>query len=746
MTKKFELLAPGGDIESIKAAIVAGADAVYCGLSHFNARNRAINIEIGDLNLILHLAHSNQCKVYLTINILIIDNEFRSLVNLLNKLVNTTLDGVIVQDLGLLYLLSTQFKSLEIHASTQLTSHNAGQIVFLGQLGVERINLCRELNIDEVAGLVDIGHKQGISSEVFVHGSYCLGFSGICYFSSVLEGKSGNRGRCSQQCRDQYQVTKQGNRFPLNLKDNSVFKDLNLLAQAGVDALKIEGRMKKYDYVYTVVNSWRQLLNQFYSSGKTQNDDTAIYRVFNRTFTNGFLLGEIDRDMFIDNPRDSSALHFSEKDDLYAARNHIERDVTVKIEKLRAQTLPLSIKLSGAAGERLQIVVRAADNIIHLSSRSYLAANGTIVAGQKKGLHPAISLDRDSLQQHFEFHTDSRYRLGDFDLSELESQVLLSQKELTGIHKKIRSFLNHGTNGVAPVELPRLPRQRHERLKPNLSILISSAEQLAACRDSTATIYFQLPSYLQHNYGKFVDLFREHRQLIPWFPAVLIGADYSAAVQLLRLLRPQQIVTNNMGIGYEAFKMGISWVAGPYLNSINSYTLLCLKEKFNCSGAFISNELSQDQIKMITKPVGFDLYYSLYHPITLLTSRQCLVQRIDGCEKKVVDADCIQNCTRTATITDMKNRSLYIAKSRGNYQCLYHCKHFLNSEIVTDLPHMFTQFLIDLNPIKNETTVQWEPASLIELFERLVTGDPQAREELEVVIQNTSNEPYHRGI
>jgi len=186
MTKKFELLAPGGDLESIKAAIVAGADAVYCGLNHFNARNRATNIEIGDLNLVLHLAHTHRCKVFLTINILIIENEFKSLINLLNKLVNTTLDGVIVQDLGLCYLLSSHFQSLAIHASTQLTTHNKGQLQFLSELNIERINLCRELNVDEIQELAEVGHQLGISNEVFVHGSYCIAFSGICYLSSAL--------------------------------------------------------------------------------------------------------------------------------------------------------------------------------------------------------------------------------------------------------------------------------------------------------------------------------------------------------------------------------------------------------------------------------------------------------------------------------------------------------------------------------------------------------------------------------
>lgn len=191
MKRKIELLAPGGDIDAIKAAILAGADAVYCGLNKFNARNRAKNLDFETLNGILTLAHGNNCKIYLTLNIIILDSEIPALMGLLNKLVNTGIDGVIVQDLGLLYLLSTYFKGLKIHASTQLTTHNEGQIKFLGKLGATQVNLSRELDIDEIKALTLTANENDILTEVFVHGSYCISFSGICYMSSVLGGEIG---------------------------------------------------------------------------------------------------------------------------------------------------------------------------------------------------------------------------------------------------------------------------------------------------------------------------------------------------------------------------------------------------------------------------------------------------------------------------------------------------------------------------------------------------------------------------
>src|ERR1035437_7721763 len=324
MERKIELLAPGGDIDSIKAAVFAGADAVYCGLDKFNARNRAANISFDDLQGILRLAHQNGCQVFLTLNIIIVDREIPAIINLLNKLVNTSIDGVIVQDLGLFYLLSNYFKSLKIHASTQLTTHNEGQIQFLNKLKATRVNLSRELNIHEIRALTSVAHQNNILTEVFVHGSYCISFSGICYMSSVHGGNSGNRGRCSQPCRDRYISTATGKEYPMNLKDNSAYFDLRELSEAGVDSLKIEGRIKKSDYAYTVVKNWKNHLLSFYNQNDPHHDNRDLYKVFNRDFSNSFLRGDIHKDMFIDNPRDHSIQHLSEINK-YATKNAKEK-------------------------------------------------------------------------------------------------------------------------------------------------------------------------------------------------------------------------------------------------------------------------------------------------------------------------------------------------------------------------------------------------------------------------------------
>ncbi|MGI2259958.1 U32 family peptidase [Shewanella sp. GXUN23E] len=308
---QFELLAPGGDLDAIKAAIVAGADAVYCGLDRFNARNRATNITLDLLDGVVSLAHAHNCKIFLTLNIMLLESELPAMVRLLSQLQQTEIDGVIVQDLGLARLIRRHFPSMDMHASTQMNTHNQAQMSLLHELGMSRANLSRELSLDEIAPLARHGHDIGMLTEVFVHGSYCVGFSGVCYLSSARNGASGNRGRCSQPCREAYKPTAAGKQYPLNMKDNSAFHDLPALAEAGVYSLKIEGRIKKSHYVFTAVDSWRQQIDALCAGRAPAQDMSSLYRVFNRDFSNGYLHGNIHGGMFIDNPRDHAPHHFA---------------------------------------------------------------------------------------------------------------------------------------------------------------------------------------------------------------------------------------------------------------------------------------------------------------------------------------------------------------------------------------------------------------------------------------------------
>lgn len=748
MKRELELLAPGGDIDSIKAAIAAGASAVYCGLDRFNARNRAENISFDSLYGILKLAHKNHCQVFITLNVLVTESELTAFIALLNRLVNTSIDGIIIQDLGMFYLVSNYFKSLSIHASTQLTTHNSGQLLFLNKLSATRVNLSRELNIDEIKHLAEIGDNNGLLTEVFVHGSNCLSFSGACYISSLHGGNSGNRGRCSQPCRDAYVTTELGNDFPLNLKDNSAFSDLDSLVKAGVDSLKIEGRIKKYHYVFTVVDAWRKQLDKYTLGDVPKEIDADLYKVFNRGFTNGFLKGDITKNMFIDNPRDHSAIYRATelggvtdenlecaKRELYEEKTEIFNDVKFKIERLSTENQPLHITVSGAVGSPLKITATSPHEEFIVETKSLLKSKGTSV------------LNADSIVKRLKtVNENSAYFIDDIAFDGFNVALYLPFKEITELKNRLLALLNNIPTLIAPFELPKAPVCDPISAQPKLAVLIDSVSDVVLCNDEALTFYFKLPDDFSRRYDEFVALFIQNRELIPWFPSIVIGEAFDVVVRFLETVKPQLLVANNTGIGFVANELGLPWIAGPYLNSVNSFTLLCLKEQFNCVGAFVSNELNEVQIKTLKSIPDFKLHYTIYHPALLMTSRQCLFHQVTGCEKSAMDSNCVAHCKKSASITNLKESTFILDKSEGNHPTVYNAFNVLNTAIVNDIPNRFTSFLIDLRVIKTNTKVTADKVELIALFKALLSGNSEAETKIHDMVSPTVNSQYKKGI
>lgn len=747
MRNQFELLAPGGDIESIKAAIAAGADAIYCGLDHFNARNRATNLTFDNLSGVVRLAHQHDCRIFLTLNIIILESEIPAIIRLLNKLVNTQIDGVIVQDLGLFYILKEHFKDLDVHASTQVNTHNDGQIFFLNKLTASRVNLSRELNIKEIKHLAQIGHENDVLMEVFVHGSYCIGFSGLCYISSVRNGNSGNRGRCSQPCRDKYQTTQAGKDYPLNLKDNSAYSDLKELADAGVYSLKVEGRIKKSHYVYTVVDNWRKQIQSFCNSDTLLSDKTELYTVFNRDFSNSYLKGDINKNMFIDNPRDNSVKHFSQvyscttdesikkvKKKLYDDKTDIITTVADKIKDLSIEKLPLTITVSGEANCPLTVSVKTPEASFELHSESSLIHSNK------------YTIDRSGIEKWLNSLNNAEYYIDSLKIGNIQSGLFVPFKELTAIKEQILYLLNGSKSRISPIETPILEKTGELQAKPTLSVLISSKKDADLCDTTSADIYYQLPDSIHGEFSQLVDMFSSNEKLIPWFPSILIGENYTAAVEFLKQVKPKLIVTNNTGIAYAAYENGIDWIAGPYLNITNSFSLLCMKEEFNCCGSFISNEINKKQIKPIVRPDNFKLLYSIYHPILLLTSRQCLFHQTVGCKKKSFDAKCLKKCKKSASIINLKEASFILDKQKGDHNSMYSQHNFLNTEISADLEGKFSSFFIDLRDISTDTRVEKDKASVVQLFQNLINGELGAKSELEQAIYPTTHTQYIKGL
>lgn len=256
--KDFELLAPAGNLEILKGVIESGADAVYVGGSIFGARAYANNFTEEELLEAIDFAHLRGVKVYLTVNTLIKNSEFSKLYDYLLVYYKRGLDAVIVQDIGVVKAIHEYFPSMEIHTSTQMTVTGADGVRFLSQFGVTRVVMAREISLAEMKR---IHEETGMELEAFVHGALCYSYSGQCLFSSILGGRSGNRGRCAQPCRLPYTVEGKKDEYILSLKDMCGIKALDKLHDAGVYSLKIEGRMKQLEYACGVVKYYRSYID-----------------------------------------------------------------------------------------------------------------------------------------------------------------------------------------------------------------------------------------------------------------------------------------------------------------------------------------------------------------------------------------------------------------------------------------------------------------------------------------------------
>ena len=303
--KKIELLAPAGSYEALVAAVQNGCDAVYLAGKAFGARAYATNFDKYTMQKAIEYAHIRGVKVYLTVNILVKDNEREDLLKYVLDHYNMGIDAVIVQDLGVVKILQDNFKNLEIHSSTQMTIHNTEGVNALYNRGIKRVVLARELNTEEIN---NIAKHTKADLEVFVHGALCYSYSGQCLMSSFIGGRSGNRGRCAQPCRKKYKLVKLNRKtdenqklYYISMRDLNTLENVGKIIDSGVLSLKIEGRMKRPEYVVSIVRAYRKAIDKYISTNEEFNDSRTtkeITQVFNRKFTKGFIL-DSDRNQIL---------------------------------------------------------------------------------------------------------------------------------------------------------------------------------------------------------------------------------------------------------------------------------------------------------------------------------------------------------------------------------------------------------------------------------------------------------------
>ncbi len=293
--KKVELLAPAGNMENLKYAVMAGCDAVYLGLKKFGARAFSSNFSDSEFIEAVNYCHLYGVKVYVTLNTIIYDYEVEDFLETVDFIHKNNVDAVLIQDLGMLDLVRKTYPNLEVHASTQMHIHNLDGVKVLERLGIKRAVLARETSIDTIKYIKE---NSNIELEVFVHGALCVSYSGECLMSKFIGGRSGNRGECAGACRLSYDVVDGNNnilnknKYPISTKDLNTIYYIDKLIESGASSLKIEGRMKSREYVYMVVKLYRDTIDNYYKTGKVivnEDDLLKLKKIFNREYTKGFL-------------------------------------------------------------------------------------------------------------------------------------------------------------------------------------------------------------------------------------------------------------------------------------------------------------------------------------------------------------------------------------------------------------------------------------------------------------------------
>lgn len=367
--RKIELLSPAGNMECLKAAVQAGCDAVYLSGNLFGARSFAGNFSNDELVSAIKYAHLYGVKVYVTINTLIYEREVDNFINFVRFIHENNCDAVLVQDIGMLSLIRSKFPNLVVHASTQMHIHNYEGALLMKELGVKRVVLARETNIDVIK---KISSDIDIETEVFVHGALCVSYSGQCLMSYLIGGRSGNRGTCAQACRKPYDLYDlndnklNSDNYLLSTKDLCTINDIGNIIDSGVTSLKIEGRMKRPEYVYLVTKLYKKAIDNYLNTGKTnitKDDMDELLKMFNRNFTKGFILNE-------------------ENNNITSSDRPNHRGIRIGIVNAYKDNM-VSIKLKGdvSINDGLRII----DNIDHGILLNKMYVNDKLVKNAKKG-------------------------------------------------------------------------------------------------------------------------------------------------------------------------------------------------------------------------------------------------------------------------------------------------------------------------------------------------------------------------
>lgn len=715
-----ELLAPAGDMESLKAAVLNGADAIYLGGKEFSARQSAANFDREELIGAVKFCHAYGVKVYVTINTLLKNQELKGALEYASFLYSIGVDAIIIQDLGLLHLLKKHLPEFEVHASTQMTAHNLDAVNKLYELGIKRVVLSRELSLDEIKYIKE---NTNAELEMFVHGALCICFSGQCLMSSLIGGRSGNRGRCAQPCRLEYRLDGK-KAYHLSPKDLSTLDFVEKIKKLGVYSLKIEGRMKRPEYVATVVSAYRSALD-----GKLNNKQKEdVTQIFNRGgFTSAFMFNRQGYDMMsYKKPRNWGTYLgkvIKVKGDFVVVRldNVLNEGDGVEIFDRSIGVIISNMKLKGKVvksankGDEVDFYLKGAkvgDVIYKTSDADLLKRSRESFEGKevyripldadikiKKdenirfkirdifgteveviGSMPEVAKVRaisvDKVKENLSKTKDTPYVLNNLT-AEIDDDITIPVSQINALRREAIDKLliikqNKKEYKEIKIEFDKADRRNDTKL-----ILATGRQDIIeAVNKYFDEIYFG-GDKLRINNGDIFGLIKNGYNVFPWIPEIVLEEENNIKSCLDKLEKSgiKKALCGNLGIYSYLDKKGFDVLLDKGFNVFNSFATKELKNK----ASMVSLELNLKEIKDLLENTDENAILNVYGRTKLMVSRQCFIGSFEDEGKKGCPNVCKNNIHY---LKDRKNEEFLIIPD-------YHCRnHIYNSKVLSMLDNI----------------------------------------------------------
>ena len=597
----LELLAPAGSMEALKAAVQNGADAVYLGCGTFNARQSAKNFTPQTLAEAVKYCHIRGVQVHLTLNTLVSDREMGELMELIRHAATIGVDAFIVQDLHVAQLCRQIAPKVSIHGSTQMTVHSLSGVLLCAAMGMTRVVLSRALTRDEIRYICE---NSPVEIEVFGHGALCMCYSGQCYLSSAIGGRSGNRGRCAQPCRQSYGYGRWENKYPLSLKDNCLVHYVRELEEMGVASLKLEGRMKRAEYVATVTSVYRRAIDEGVVTRDMKKD---LMTAFNREgFTDGYYTGNVDREMF--------GIRKDEKEDkqwLQGVRQTYEGvenplvDIAFRAVVSRTGS---SVTVTDEDGRTCQVIGPIPEEAINYP------------------LEPA------ALAQRLSKTGGTPYRCTEVR-TQVEPGLMLSAAAINAMRRDALNQLTALRARQAAPEIGkarRIPEVPGPKGMPGLSVQVTTKEQLTQKLLKLETVMLYVPIHILDGDEELCRTLAKRGAVAAVLPRIAHDKEVRKLINAMVRIRElgiSDVLVGNLGLVLPAREAGMRLRGDFGLNVYNSGTLSVLK-KLEFASATVSFEMTMPQIRDLSKLIPCEIL--AYGRMPLMVTEQCLIRNRTG--------------------------------------------------------------------------------------------------------------------